>query len=179
MAVRRKLIRTVATDLINRLGITGPPVPVGKIAQRLGAKIAKAPADDPGLSGFLLRRPAPEGVVIGVNAGHPPVRQRFTVAHELGHLLLHRGQQFHVDRGGMRVFRRDGESAAGTNHAEIEANVFAAELLMPVAFVVADVALQPWVDLADEDALRDMARRYQVSPQAMAFRLSNLGLLQL
>ena len=71
----------------------------------------------------------------------------------------------------------DGESATATNLAEIKANLFAAELLMPLTFVIVDVEHQPSVDLADDNALRDMAKRYKVSPQSMAFRLANLGLL--
>lgn len=179
MAVRRKLIQTVVADLLQRHGVQGPPVDVMKIARGLGARVGRAPAGDPDLSGFLLRQPEPGGVIIGVNGSHPAVRQRFTIAHEIGHLLLHRGEGFHVDRGAFRVFKRDSDSATGTNPAEIEANVFAAELLMPAKFLIADVRKRTSIDLADDTSLRDLAARYKVSPQAMAFRLANLGQIQL
>ena len=74
--------------------------------------------------------------IIGVNALHHPNRQRFTVAHECGHLILHKAQitkEVHVDKD-FPMLMRDSVSAAGVNEMEIEANVFAAELLMPGSF---------------------------------------------
>lgn len=47
------------------------------------------------LAGMLVRGDGQ--IVIGVNSLHPLNRQRFTIAHECGHLLLHKGE-FHVDR---------------------------------------------------------------------------------
>ena len=71
--------------------------------------------------------------IIGVNSLHHPNRQRYTIAHELGHLELHRQlitSEVHVDKG-FPVLMRDPKSATGTELHEIEANQFAAELLMP------------------------------------------------
>lgn len=70
---------------------------------------------------------------IRVNDTHPPVRQRFTIAHELGHLLLHGYTAPHADRS----FRfRDTRSSEGSALEEVEANQFAAELLMPRALLL-------------------------------------------
>ncbi|MGH7751081.1 MAG: ImmA/IrrE family metallo-endopeptidase, partial [Candidatus Dormibacteria bacterium] len=62
------------------------PINVEYIAQRLNATVryAKLGAD---LSGMLIRDG--DRTIISVARSHAKVRQRFTIAHELGHLLLH------------------------------------------------------------------------------------------
>lgn len=127
------------------------------------------------VSGMLIRER--DRIIIGVNATHPPSRQRFTVAHELGHLLLHPGRPLVVDA--VRINLRDSRSSLATDLEEIEANAFAAELLMPRALV-----LRQFRALADagtdsvKQAIHDLAYGFGVSDQAMEYRLANLGLLQ-
>jgi Zn-dependent peptidase ImmA (M78 family) len=104
---------------------------------------------------------------------HVPVRQRFTIAHEIGHLLLHEHDQVHVDRG-FRVRLRSDISSQGTDRDEMEANRFAAELLMPLKMLQADVQSLEF-DLTDDDALWALAKRYGVSTQAMTYRLNTFG----
>ena len=65
-------------------------MPVEKIAKAQGARIFYQSLDND-MSGFLYRDKAQ--AVIGVNTHHAPVRQNFTTAHELGHLLLHDQEQ--------------------------------------------------------------------------------------
>lgn len=111
--------------------------------------------------------------IIGVNSLHPKSRQRFTIAHELGHLELHETGEIHIDHRFL-ARRRDGVSSLAIDQDEIEANNFAAELLMPKFMLENDLAkLQ--VDYEDEELPRWLADRYKVSLQAMAIRLSNLG----
>ena len=162
----------VVAELLKEHGITEPPVPVRKLARTEGAKsVLNALASD--LSGFLFRDG--EQTVIGVNTHHAKVRQTFTVAHELAHLILHKNiEPLHVDR---RFLFRSAESAKGTDPLETEANKFAAELLMPEAFLRKDWARLTDLDFADEEVLPDLARRYGVSMQALQFRLLNLGLI--
>src|SRR5262245_28122359 len=126
MSMRRKLIRDLVRDLIDRHGIEQAPVPIVRLAKELGADIRYQSAEE-NLSGFLLRGPAVPvqwRAIIGVNKNHPPNRQRFSIAHELGHLLLHAANEpVHVDH---KIRLRDEESAKGTNPEEREANAFAA-----------------------------------------------------
>ena len=56
---------------------------------------------------------------------------------------------------------------------EIEANLFAAELLMPKAMLAKALGNEPF-DIDDEGAVSALARRFKVSPSAMRFRLGNL-----
>ena len=149
-------------------------MPVEKIAKAQGARIFYQSLDND-MSGFLYRDKAQ--AVIGVNTHHAPVRQNFTTAHELGHLLLHDQEQLHVDHG-FRVRLRDDMSSQGTDEAEREANLFAASLLMPKEFIEADLASEDYFDLLDDGFLQNLARKYGVSAQALVNRLKNLGYIQ-
>ena len=124
------------------------------------------------MSGFLYRDTAQ--IVIGVNTHHAPVRQNFTTAHELGHLLIHDQEQLHVDRD-FRIRLRDDVSSQGTDEAEREANLFAASLLMPKRFLEEDLQNEEYVDLFGDNFLVEIARKYGVSTQALVNRLKNLG----
>jgi Zn-dependent peptidase ImmA (M78 family) len=161
-------------NLLNAYDINGAPVPVEQLAKAQGARIFYKSLDDD-ISGFLYRDEVQS--VIGVNTHHAPVRQNFTTAHELGHLLLHDQEQLHIDHG-FRVRLRNDVSSQGIDEAEQEANFFAASLLMPKQFLETDLAEEDWVDLLDDDFLRDLARKYGVSTQALVNRLKNLGYIQ-
>ena len=171
MALRLMRIRRTVRDLLAEFEIQTPPVPVKKLARGSGARIVHVPGVDDGIDGFLYRNS--REAVIGVNRDQARVRQRFTIAHELGHLLLHEHDQVHVDRG-FRVRLRNGASGEGTARDEMEANRFAAELLMPISFLRIDLEERVF-DLADDSQLRALARRYGVSMQALAIRLNGLG----
>jgi Zn-dependent peptidase ImmA (M78 family) len=174
MAVRRKYIRKLTEDLLEKHGVTRPPVPVDQIARKLGAEIRRQPTEAD-LSGFLLRDT--ERVIIGVNSNHPSTRSRFTIAHELGHFLLHEGERMHVDRTGpMSRIRLRGEVASqGTDLDEREANLFAAELLMPAKFITRDLEQIKEPGLEDDALMKRLAKSYGVSVQALTFRLDYLG----
>ena len=105
-------------------------------------------------------------------------RRNFTAAHELGHFLLHDFDEVHVDRD-FKVWLRNDASSQGTNVEEKEANLFAAELLMPAHFLARDVDNIGTIDLINEEVLQELASRYGVSTQAMTFRLAYLGCIRL
>jgi Zn-dependent peptidase ImmA (M78 family) len=126
------------------------------------------------MSGFIAKEA--ERVVIGVNTDHSENRQRFTIAHELGHLLLHNPAEVHVDRNFKTFIRlRDEVSSQGVDQDEIEANYFAAELLMPKRFLEKDLRDIDGLDLHDQRIIDDLAKRYVVSTQALLLRLAALG----
>jgi Zn-dependent peptidase ImmA (M78 family) len=177
MAIRRKYIRSLTEQLIKAHGITSAPVQVREIAIALDLQVQYEPAEDE-LSGFLLRDLSRQKAIIGVNKDHLPNRQRFTIAHELGHYLLHDQGKLHVDRR-FQIQLRDGNSSKGESEDEKEANLFAAELLMPVNFVQQDLAKVEGVDLESDAIIAELAKKYEVSIQAMSFRLAYLGYIQL
>lgn len=175
--MRRKHIRSLVTRLLEEQGILAAPVAVAAIATSLGIRVQYEPAEED-LSGFLLRDLSYQKTLIGVNQSHPPNRQRFTIAHELGHFLLHEQEKLHVDRR-FQVKLRDGNSSKGENEEEKEANLFAAELLMPMQFLQQDLAEVEALDLEGDATISELAKKYEVSAQAMAFRLAYLGYIQL
>lgn len=171
MAIRRRRIENMIEELLTTYSITDAPVPVERIAKARGARIFHQSLEDD-VSGFLYRDK--DQSVIGVNTHHAPVRQNFTTAHELGHLLLHDQEQLHVDHA-FRVRLRDDVSSQGVDDDEREANLFAASLLMPRRFLEQDLEGEDYVNLLDDHFLSDLAQKYGVSTQALVNRLKNLG----
>lgn len=153
------------------LGSDTLPVDVYQIARRHNVRVEKSDlgAD---CSGILVR--SAEGAVIGVHYAHHPNRQRFSVAHELGHFILHEGGTY-VDRGTFVRFRHT-ISGSASDSEEREANQFAAALLMPSDLVRQEFDEHPF-DPADDEALTAMAACFGVSIQALSYRLMNLGLV--
>ena len=158
-AVRRKHIRAIVEGLLAKHHVRSGPVPVEGIARALGIDVRQEPADDD-LAGFLVRDVRRKRTVIGVNRHHHPNRKRFTIGHELGHFLLHEQEHIHVDResAGFRVKLRDGRSSDGTDVEEKEANLFAAELLMPARFLEHDLTSKKAFSLLDENAITPLRR---------------------
>jgi Zn-dependent peptidase ImmA (M78 family) len=173
MAVRKILARKKARELLAEAKVKLPPVPVEQLAIFKGADVHYEPFSGE-LSGMVHRQSSGKHL-IGVNALHSATRQRFTIAHELGHLILHQNEQFHVDENSPIGFRTPLSSQA-TDSDEIEANQFAAELLMPVYLLNAEIAKIP-ANTGTEDAVEMLAKVFGVSEQAMTFRLSGLGVL--
>lgn len=161
-----------AANVLKKTGVEAAPVPIHLVAQRLGLIVESVQLGDE-VSGVLVIDG--EAGVIGYNASHPGVRQRFTIAHEIGHYLLHRtDSSLFIDQRYFMAFR-DQRSSDGSDPREREANAFAACLLMPSQLVRRELEHQSF-DLADEEGLQALAETFQVSAQAMAIRLSNLGL---
>ena len=165
-----KTARNAALQILTDFPVRTYPVPVERIIKSRNIVLQYAPlADD--LSGMAFIK---NGVaIIGVNALHHPNRQRFSAAHELAHHVLHAAEitaAVHVDKG-FRVLHRDALTAEGTDPLEIDANAFAAELLMPRHFL-AEAVGDAGLDLDDEAAIEALARKFKVSASAMRIRLS-------
>lgn len=161
-------IKAEARKFLLEVGGDIRPLPVEQLVQSQGLELAMLPESDDDLSGFFFREG--ERRVIGVNATHPSVRQRFTIAHELGHFVLHDSEGLHLDQ----AFKfRDRSSALAIDPQEIDANRFAAELLMPEDEVLEAVRSGD-LDLNDNQAVRRLARHFGVSQQALMIRLATL-----
>ena len=162
-------IRREVQALLDKANVNASPVPVEAIATMLGARIVKYDFNNE-VSGILIRKGA--DIVIGVAKEQSKTRQRFTIAHEIGHLILHEGEEIHVDKD-FRVKLRSQISSAAIDVDEIEANTFAAALLMPEALLMKDIKKLE-IDFDDASQIDNLAKRYNVSGQAMTFRLLNL-----
>lgn len=144
------------------------PLDVRTLCADHGVTVVERQLDDE-LSGMAIIDNDQRFVV--VNSRHHPNRQRFTICHELAHHALHEDYlraNVHVDKA---VLRRDSISAEGVDVREVEANAFAAELLMPRHLMSGFSNL----DLSDERALRLVAKQFGVSQAAFTYRLMNLG----
>ena len=101
------------------------PVKLGGIAKELGIVVKRSPTIPRNISGKITKLPT--GYEIKINKFESLARQRFTLAHELAHFLLHRSE---IDRLGEiadNVLYRSGASET----IEYEANRLAAQIIMP------------------------------------------------
>lgn len=171
----KKMIEKKAESLLKNYQTKEVPTPLDELAEELGIKIVYQEFED-NISGFLYREDTNN--IIGVNKKHSKTRQRFTIAHEIGHFILHRGNLVHVNKGYRVNFRNDNSSKA-IDFEEIEANTFAAALLMPEKEVkkIIKRKLNDGIDLEDSDELKKIAEHFNVSLQAMIIRLIRLGII--
>jgi len=111
-----------------------------------------------------------------VNSAQHENRQRFTIAHEIGHFFLHKRARRHFDED-FRIDYRNSISAEATERDEIEANRCAAALLMPETFLRKGL-LRIEADESEADyVIQTLSIRYKVSRRAAELRLLNLGLI--
>ncbi len=163
MLLRRIEIET--EKILDSMGIKNIPIPVEQIALKENIKIGRASSND--FSGLLVRET--DYALIGVNSSEHPRRQRFTIAHELGHYFLHPNKDAFVDY-------RDNKKDIVRSPKEVEANKFAAALLMPKKFLERDskaIAKEGFT----ESHLHLLAQQYDVSDDAMQYRLIDLNFL--
>lgn len=136
------------------------PIDVLSIAKQAGASVIFC--DLSGLAGeFILENT--DQPIIKINANDIDVRQRFTLAHELGHMFLEHGSRH----------RKDGNSNFNVlgDPIEMQANSFAAELLMPIEFINHMLYKLKITNVAR------MAKEFNVSAAAMHYRLKNLRII--
>lgn len=160
--IRSRESRRRARQLLEMAGITSPPVDVEAVARFLGFTVLPfAFPDSTGGLTFI------EGDVktIGVNSTHARTRQRFSIAHEIGHFLS--GHE-NYDHG--RTYVENRPSFLDRQHRqEVEANEFAAELLAPEPWLKQDVA-RLGIDVPA------LSKRYEISEQALWIQLVDLKL---
>jgi Zn-dependent peptidase ImmA (M78 family) len=171
-----KAVHGAAESVAMQYGKDRLPIDLDAIASTLELRIlyAELPED---VSGLLVS--GPDGNFVVVQKSDHPNRQRFTVGHEIGHhFLKHQfvpGEHVHVDRGHY-VSQRGPRSSTGLDTKEIEANQFAAALLMPSRLVRQEVSRLGTAHLLDHH-VSALAETFGVSEQAMTIRLSSLGVL--
>lgn len=161
---------TTVLELLTRFQ-SSAPVDVEGLIKSLGIALEKGELD-PEISGQV--EPTPDGSFkITVNKADHYFRRRFTMAHELGHVLLHST----IIRTGVNDSPAYRSLPQGrffnpmiTPAHEAQANQFAANLLMP-----RDLVTQEWERFRPE--LKKMAAAFQVSPAALRIRLEGLGLV--
>lgn len=146
--------KKLARKLIKDSKIKEPPVLLRNIFPSVGLNIKVISKDLGGDDGFCV-----QDKIIGYNSLNSEHRNRFTVAHELGHILLGHnttdGQRFKIN-----FYSKDPN--------EVNANTFAAELLVPATMLKKEKL--------GEMAVTDIAKKYNVSDDMMFWRLKEAHL---
>lgn len=141
---------------------------LGQLASDLGVKI-KISSLSTGVSGQIKNENGE--YVIRVNRHEARERQRFTIAHELAHFLLHRDIiDNSIDGIKDNVLYRSG----APERIEYEANRLAADIVMPMTQVKNALAAD-FGGVVTERTIESLAARFQVSKAAMEIRLSALA----
>lgn len=155
ISVNNKNPEEMAKMLLTEYWDYSLPINPIMFANKLGIKVYKQNSTTDTGSGNYDH----ENKKIYVNINEPSVRQRFTVAHELGHALLHKKS---CDRTGIKY------DLGNYQIEEVEANRFAAELLIPRE------ALQTFLPMGL--SFNQLCAKFDVSGEAMNIRLKRLGL---
>jgi hypothetical protein len=139
------------------------PVNLGSLAKELGLEVFQSTLP-PHISGLIEPSPsAPSGYRIKLNRHDPHVRQRFTLAHEIAHFLLHR---FEIGRGVVddTMYRSN-----LSDRKEVEANRLAAQIIMPHELVSTE---RSKLGNIPYDAMIDkLSQKFKVSKDAMRIRI--------
>lgn len=151
-------------------GTTGVPAQqLHDIARQEDIRFIYRPLpNEPTLGGQLLYRGNKKGIIINTlidNHG----RHNFTFAHELGHYFLKHSASYTLD-GESGFWCSISDIGDGTQPKEIEANRFAAELLMPEVLFRLDMAGAP----IDFVLIASLANKYMVSKHAVSNRVLEL-----
>jgi|SRR5690625_1366218 len=167
--MNRNEIEKTAQKLLIECNQNEPPINVFNIAECIGINVIDKDFGDQ-VSGVIVIKDGK--AKIGFNSNHVEERIRFTIAHEIGHFILHRSQMdFFIDNTYYAL--RDDNSSKGEFKMEREANGFAAALLMPKKLIIEEIKKINF-DIADENSLNILSKKFKVSTQAMSFRLANL-----
>lgn len=139
------------------------PIKLGAIAERLGVKVLLSTLPR-GTSGQIGQEDGE--FVIRINRHEAKHRQRFTLAHELAHFLLHRERI--VEEGGWseNVLLRAPNQPI---QIEYEANRLASDLVMPSHLL--EKATAEYNGPMTSEVIEDLARRFGVSTAAMEIKL--------
>lgn len=181
MSIKLAEIESRAATVLRQAGALSAPVDLHKVAAHLKVEIHEQTLEDV-VSGVLVIQGDERHIL--VNRTHHPNRKRFSIAHELGHLVLHheRGDRLFIDKH-LSIYQRVGSAtspayqqpgASTTPADEKQANQFASALLMPreiLLFATKDK------DHWDELDIATLASQFGVSEQALTIRLRQLGIL--
>ncbi len=173
-------IEILTSDILKKAGIFNPPIDIKRVAKLSGVKVKVSDLGED-VSGFLAIKNGK--ALIAVNPDESRVRQRFSIAHELGHFHLHHGKSdvLFVSKQkrhslGQEVHYRDEKSSSGEYKKEREANGFAAAILMPEHMLRKAIEIIPPF-FSIEEAIKSLAKTFNVSSIAMSIRLTRVGLI--
>lgn len=175
MNMSKQKIELLAHDVLEAHDIYTLPVDPIIIANNLGIKVYAEdydPFNGDIVSGAIVKHEN-GSIEIYVNKNDSYERQRFTIAHELGHYFIHLQNAPSFERVDMH--RATGYSTSMPQ--EVEANNFAASLLMDRNMVIEKFVLTKDFNFSELKSIEYLANLFGVSKSAMQYRLINLGLI--
>jgi len=160
--------KRIANEILEELNEYNAPIDIDSIVKKYDIDVFVSDLSD-NISGVF--EPKENGGTIYVNANHSEKRNNFSVAHEFGHFVLGHCDSIHVDK----IYRNQNSSLA-ISPKEIEANNFAAEILMPKRLVEKHInkLLSKGVNTIDK-IVNELMTIFNVSKQAITIKLSSLG----
>lgn len=172
-----KRIEQNSAKLLKSFNLFNVAIDIELLAKKMNIILLKEDLED-SLSGFLVIKNRTKTVVI--NKHHHSNRQRFTLAHEIGHLELHADsskESLFLEK--RQIYNRNIISSTGTNRQEIEANYYAACLLMPEKLIKKHLKQENDSNFindfnGDSNSIEELAKTFEVSTVAFSHRLSSL-----
>jgi Zn-dependent peptidase ImmA (M78 family) len=166
---RRAEVERQAVDVLRQHGLYSLPIDPVLLANKLGIKVNNAKFADESIASLIAKRGTISRIL--VEQSDLPYRKRFSIAHELGHHFLHLHADGEIVSKRADMFRQrepTDEPISADRRREIEANWFAAALLMPAELVRAEWMKKP--------SITHMAHAFNVSEEAMGYRVDTLDL---
>jgi Zn-dependent peptidase ImmA (M78 family) len=159
-----QIIRLLTDQVRSDFDQGEPPINIYLIIESLGISLVPTAFDKVAAVVGRAQPNSKRAPWIAVNSSQPSYRQRFSIAHELAHLLLHEEDiVLHA-----HYFKKQFE------RKEIDADSFASELLLPRALLSESIASLK--DQPIEEAILLLSHLYQVSFAAMSYRLYSLDI---
>lgn len=164
--------------ILEKNGVTKPPINVVKIAASMGIKVFSVEFIEPNVKGAIadFKSPMPqfngEQRIIAVDKKSYATRKIFTIAHEIGHFVMHCGEK-------NDFYERDVYDSDEDVRTQIErdADKFAACLLMPKDMFIDFVENSPYYVIRDKQNLvQEICKRFIVAEKAAKIRLKEVGM---
>lgn len=141
--------------------VSEPPVDVKAIAENYGISVRETefPEKFGRVLGFITPNKDKQTAMMIINANDTPESKQFTIAHELGHWLLHKDEI--LKDPDKTVLLRMSLGDESKDALEKEADAFAAELLVPMDF---------FEQIGKQKSVEDLAKEFGVSKEVIGYR---------
>ncbi|VEI13829.1 ImmA/IrrE family metallo-endopeptidase [Trueperella bialowiezensis] len=154
--------RELAMKLREERGLASSPISFAELEDLVPCDVVVTDMPD-GVDGLTLRDPQTGNVLIGIATSRAPFRQRFTLAHEIGHILA----------GDVSTSTSIHECTPRSAE-ETRAHSFARHLLCPVSGIASDQTIK---NMHKTEMLSRVVRKFKVSPEVAAYQLEAAGLI--
>lgn len=157
-----KRAKETARRVLSENFVTAAPVRIDDIATNYGLKVmyGELPPDLGNVAGYIMV--SGDDAIILVDGEEKPTRQNFTIAHELGHYLMHKDKL--ISQPSIGILERRPLGVHNNDPVEIEANKFASEVLVP----------QQLLQKYEGESISTLAKIFAVSTDVIGYRLKDL-----